>query len=598
MKQTQAIKISNKNRGFTLIEIIVGLAIAGILLAGAIGAYTALTRNVKLVREKTILTSLSNNYLEVVRNLPYSQVGTIVGNPTGSLPDLTNAATVTIESTAYKIYYEVTYVDDPADGLAPTDVAPADYKQVKLSIKNLATTVVTNFLTNVSPKGLEGTSNAGALLIKVFDAVGQPVAGAGIHIQKTDNSIILDRTGDSAGNWIEVGLPPAVNGYHIVVAKSAYSTDQTYSITAPNPNPIKTDATTLVGQITQVSFAIDLLSNLAIKTLDQTCQNLSAINVNVSGAKLIGTNPNVLKFNNNYSSSGGQIALNNIEWDAYTPTLLTGQSYTVVGTSPIQQINVLPNTTQTFTIILGPASANSLLIIVKDAATKAPLENASAHLLNNDAPAENYTGITGGSVWVQVDWTGGGGQVQFTDKTRYFSDDANIDVTTVPTGIRLSKVLGNYAASGWLESSTFDTGGASSYTTLTWEPQSQDPATTLKFQIASNNDNTTWNYKGPDGTAAAYYTVSGMTINAVHNNDRYIRYKTFLSTADSLKTPVLTSININYVSGCFTPGQTFFTNLTAGNNFSLDVALTGYLTQIVNNLNINGNQALEILMSP
>ena len=89
----------------------------------------------------------------------------------------------------------------------------------------------------------------------------------------------------------------------------------------------------------------------------------------MAGAKIIGT-PNVLKFNNNYSSVGGTIALNNIEWDTYTPTLLTGQSVIVYGTSPIQAITVLPGTTQTYTAILGSNStANSLLAIVKDSSS-------------------------------------------------------------------------------------------------------------------------------------------------------------------------------------------------------------------------------------
>ena len=63
-------------------------------------------------------------------------------------------------------------------------------------------------------------------------------------------------------------------------------------------------------------------------------------------------------------------------------------------------------------------------------------------------------------------------------------------------------------------------------------------------------------------------------------------------------TPVLSNINLNYVSGCYTPGQSMFPNLTAGNNYDLEVSLAGYSSQTINNLNINGNQLLEVLMSP
>jgi type II secretory pathway pseudopilin PulG len=581
--------------GFILIEVVVGLAIFGILLSGVIGAYSVLSKSTRAAREKVVLSSLSQNYLEIVRNMPYSQVGTVNGNPSGNLPDYSNAYTQAIEGTTYKIYYEITYVHDPADPVASNP----DYKQVKMSIQNTLTGIITSFVTTVAPKSLITNPNTGAISVQVINAQGQPVSGANIHFVNTalNPDILLDRTSDSSGNWVEVGLPTSVNNYHIVVTKSGYSTDQTYPITPSNPNPVKPDATVVNGQVTQITFTIDLLSTLIIKTLDQTCQNVSGVNVNVRGAKLIGTNPSVYKYDQNFSSSGGTITINNLEWDTYIPTLLTGQSVMIYGTSPIQQITVLPGTTQTFTLILGPASTNSILIIVKDAATGAALEGASVHLQKGGSQPQDYYGTTGGSVWEQASWTGGGGQAAFTDDTRYFADNGNVDANSNPTGLRLRKTAGNYAPSGWVESSTYDTGAASNFTTLTWAPQSQNSGTALQFQIATNTDNATWDYKGPDGTAATFYTVSGSSINAIHDNGRYVRYKVFLSTNASNQTPVLTSLDANYVSGCFTPGQVIFPELTAGNNYSLDVSLTGYQTKVIPSLDINGNQVLEVNLS-
>ncbi len=595
-------KIFRKAEGFTILEVVVGIFIFTILVAGVLGSISALTRSVKAAREKTELASLVSADLEIVRNLPYAQVGTVNGNPSGNLPDAPNPRTVTIEGRAYRIYYEVTYFDDPADGTAVlgTDSSAADYKQVKMFVQSTVTGALTTIVTNIAPKGLEGTQNAGALLLKVFNAVGTPVPNAAIHITNTvlTPNIILDRTTDSSGNWTEVGLPASVNGYHITVTKTGYSTDQTYPITAQNPNPIKPDATVLVGQVTQVSFAIDVLSNLTVRTLDQKCQAINGVNVNVAGAKLIGTSPNVYKFNQNYSSAAGQIALTNIEWDTYTPTLLTGQNLMVFGTSPIQQIDVLPGTSQTFTLILGPQSTNSLLVIIKDAATGAALEDAQVHLQKGGSVPQDYYGVTGGSVWSQSDWTGGSGQVTYADTTQYYADDGAIDVNSAPTGVRLKKTSGNYALSGVLESSTFDTGtDQTNFTTLSWAPSSQDPATTLKFQLAANNDNATWNYVGPDGTAATYYTTPGTSISGAADTNRYIRYKAFLSTTATNKSPVLTGFTLNYVAGCFSPGQSVFLSLTAGNNYSLDVSLAGYQTQTINSLNISGNQVLQVLLN-
>lgn len=594
--------VATSAAGFTLVEAIVGIAIFSLLASGVLGAILALQQSVKVARERTELASLVSADLEVVRNLPYAQVGTMNGNPSGSLPDLTNKRSIIIEGRTYYIYYEVTYFDDPADGtaLAGTDPAPADYKQVKMFIQSSFTPTVTTILTNVVPKGLEGTQNAGALLLKVFNAQGQPVVGANLHITNVSltPNIVLDRQTDSLGNWVEVGLPPSVNGYHIVATKSGYSSDATYPLTAQNPNPTKPDATVAVGQVTQVSFSIDLLANLTVKTLDQKCQLVNGVNINVAGAKLVGTSPNVYKYDQNLTSALGQIVLNNIEWDTYTPTLLTGQNLMVVGTSPIQQIDVLPGTSQVFTMLLGTQTTNSLLVIVKDAITGAALEDAQVHLQKGGSTPQDYYSLTGGSVWTQSSWVGGSGQATFTDITKYFTDDGNVDINSAPTGVRLDKASGNYAAAGTLESSTFDTGtDQTNYTTLTWLPTSQDPAATLKFQVAVNNDNATWNYVGPDGTAATYFTASGTSLHVSSDGNRYIRYKAFLSTTANNKTPVLTSLTLNYVAGCFSPGQSVFQSLTAGNNYTLDVTLSGYQTQTVNSLNISGNQVVQILLS-
>jgi hypothetical protein len=440
--------------------------------------------------------------------------------------------------------------------------------------------------------------NGGALSIKVFDAVGQPISGAQINIVNNDiiPNINLTRLSDSNGHWDEVGLPPSANNYHITVSKVGYSTDQTYPSTTGNPNPVKPNATIVNGAVTQVSFSIDKLSSLVFSTLNRTCQPLVGVGLDVLGSKLIGT-PNVLKFNNSYTSGGGgHIQLLNIEWDNYTPILKAGQGYMIYGSYPIQQAVILPDTSQNFSLIIGPETSDSLLVVVRDASSGNPIEGASVNI-QGSSPATDITQVTGGSIWSQQDWSGGPGQDNFTDMTRYFEDDGSLSSSGVPSALRLAKTGSSYASSGSLVSSTFDTGAEStSYTTLTWEPTSQDPATSIKFQIASNNDDSTWDFIGPDGTPGSFYTVPGSTISAANNNNRYIRYKVFLSTADSSKTPVLTSVNLNYVSGCFTPGQTIFPDL-ANATYRAAISAPGYVSQTVNGINVNGYYILQVSLS-
>jgi prepilin-type N-terminal cleavage/methylation domain-containing protein len=589
-------------KGFTIIEVLVSIAVFLLMMVTIYQVALTVSRGIKNFRDNTVVSSLADQYLEIARNLPYSQIGTFSGNPHGNLPDLPNSVTEVINDTSYNIYYVVNYIDDPADGtiLAGTDAAPNDYKQIKLYVEKVSTGITSSFLTNIAPKGLEGSNNGGALLIKVFDAVGQPVAGATVHITNTavSPSINLTRTSDSAGNWVEVGLPASANSYHVVVTKNNYSSDQTYPISVSNPNPTKPDATILAGTVTQISFSIDKTSNLTFNILNQFCSPLNAIGLDVRGSKIIGT-PNVLKFDNSYNSdTNGQVTISNIEWDNYVPAI-NSNTYMIYGSSPIQQISVLPNTSQTYTFILGNKTANSLLVIVKDSSTSNPIEGASV-TLNNGDPDDDITKLTAGSIWNQDDWSGGDGQQNFTDVTKYSQDDDNLDYAGVPLALRLVDYGDqNYASSGTLTSSSFDTGtNATAYTSLTWNPTSQDPATTLKFQIATNNDNATWNYVGPDGTSGSYFTVPGTTINVANGNNRYIRYKVFMSTTDSTKTPVLTSVGINYVVGCFTPGQAMFPGLNSNKTYQVQVSMPGYSTQTISDLTVSGYQTLEVLLTP
>ena len=612
------LKKNSKNKGFTrtykyvygfsLIESMIGIVIFTLLAGATYQTFMAVSKTIVLDRENTTIANLADQYLEIARNLPYAQIGTTQGNPNGALPDYANLKTAIVGATTYQIYYEVTYTDDPADGLfiSGTDMsAPNDYKQVKLSIKNTTTGRITNFVTNIVPSGLEGMTSGGALWIHVIDAVGQPVAGASITITNStiSPSINLNRTssnvsGGIGGDWVEVGLPDSANSYHIVVTKNGYSTDQTYAISGGNPNPVKGDSTIANGQVTDITFSIDLLSNLTFNTLNTTCQAISSVGIGVNGTKLIGT-PSLLKFSNTYNSNGGgQVALNNIEWDNYTPAL-TGNSYMIFGSSPIQQINLLPSTTQSFNLILGAKTTNSFLAIVKDKATNNAIEGANVRLTNSSLGLDTDID-TGGSLFGQQFWNGGGGQDSFSNTTQYYSDDGNIDTTSTPLAMRLKfDANGTTVNSGTLTSSTFDTGtNSTTYTTIEWLPASQDPSATVKFQVATNNDNSTWNFYGPDGTASTYYTTSGTTLNSNNNNKRYVRYKIFLSTTDTTKNPTITSVNINYVSGCFTPGQVMFPGLTADNNYQLDVSMSGYTTKTITGLNITGYQTLTILLAP
>lgn len=106
-----------------------------------------------------------------------------------------------------------------------------------------------------------------------------------------------------------------------------------------------------------------------------------------------------------------------------------------------------------------------------------------------------------------------------------------------------------YASSGTLESSTFDTGSdKATYNWIKWTG-TQPENTQIRFQLASsNNSSGPWNFVGPDGTGNTFYNNGALEyINYnYHANQRYLRYRLSLDTSSELQVPVLEDLTISY----------------------------------------------------
>jgi len=456
-------------------------------------------------------------------------------------------------------------------------------------------------VSNVSPKNLETASTNGALFIRVFDASGNPVPQASVHVENAALSINIDDTTDNNGLLAIVDVPPAQNSYRIVVTKSGFTTDRTYAATAENPNPLKLDATVILQQLTQISFVIDKVSTINVHSRDMQCASVPSVSFTIAGAKLIGANPDVLKFSGSFSTDASGIkTLNNIEWDMFT--IVVGGGFNLAGVNPLSPFAILPDSAQNVDIIIADGTPNNLLVTVKDSVTGLPLSGVNLTLTQGSFSA---TAVTGRGYLEQTDWSGGGGQADFTDPSKYWNEDGNIDVNSPAGELKLVKVLGNYVSSGVLTSSIFDTGTSSNFSNIIWIPTSQPPQTgadSVKFQLATSPDNTattTWQYLGPDGTSGTYYSVSNNNINSVHNGDRYFRYKIFLSTEASNKTPNVASVAVTYTSSCIPSGQALFSALSSGNH-DLLLEKSGYQTKTyeVNIITNDDWQSIGIIMSP
>jgi len=589
--------------GFSLIEALVGTAVFIIIAVSVYQGYAMATEAVRVLRLNIVATALSNEQFEIARNLPYTDVGVVAGIPLGKIPYI---QTLIRGNVPFTVTTTIRSIDDLFDGTiggVPNDSSPADYKFIELEIscfscKNFKPI---RFVTHVAPKGLETASTNGALFVQVFDAVGQPVQGANVHIEnnQVSPSIIIDDTTNNNGMLQIIDAPPGVEVYEIRVSKSGYSEDNTYLTGAPgNPYPTKPHATVALQQVTQISFAIDRVSVFNISSVNQACVPVGNIDFRLQGSRIIGTSPDVLKYDNAQATNGsGQKTIANLEWDVYGFHFIDA-AYDLAGSIPLVPLNLNPNVNQDIKLIVEPKNPRAFLVTVKDAGTQLPLSDANVQL---HSTSYDNTLITGSGFLRQTDWSGGSGQDDFIDSTMYFDSDGNIEIADPIGEIKLWKPFGiEYAPVGYLISSTFDTGSSSNFHQIIWQPQDQPAETgsdSVRFQIATNNDNTTWNFLGPDGTQDTFYTLADPIINSIHNGDRYIRYKIFLRTADTDYTPNVAEIAITFTSSCVPPGQVFFTGLDSG-DYDLIISKTGYATFNDTVAISDAWQQREVLLAP
>ncbi len=580
--------------GLTLIETLIGSALFGIIATAIYFSFANIldiTTNTKLIESAT---GAIQSRIEVIRNMPYQDIGIDGGWPAGKLPV---ATTTVYDGTPFQLSFTVRNIDDPFDGTlggTPNDTAPADYKLIEIVAgcplcKHFIPVILT---ARVAPKGLENASTNGTLFVNVFDADGSPVSGANVMVTNgsTTPTIFINDTTNMNGVLQLVDIPTSTSNYQIFVSKTGFSSDKTYPPgTVANPTPIRPHATVAQAQVTQVSFAIDALSAMLIQSADEFCAPVSNVAFTEVGTKLIGTSPDVLKYSTSSTTGGGGIVTRNLEWDTYTFTP-SNAVYDLAGyTSPlVLALDPAQSYTTHWTVV--PKSSSALLISVSDASSSLPLGSATTTLTKTGFSS---SATTGRRTVIQNTWSGSG----------------NSGFDSLSTGVDTSggelKLLVN--ASGtyttgieeWLISNTFDFGtSTTSFFMIETNPQNQPTSTgadSLRFQVAANNDGATWNFVGPDGTSGTYFSSDDSL--AYFNGRRYMRYKVFLKTADETVAPSLDSVTITFGSNCFPGSQAFFSGLSSG-SYTLTIERSGYQTTSTLISIGSGWQEQKIFLSP
>jgi prepilin-type N-terminal cleavage/methylation domain-containing protein len=387
--------------GMTLIEVMVALAIFSIAM---VGLYALIVMGIRVStdsRARLDATALANERMEMVRNLTYDNVGTVGGVPNGTLQ---RTELLTVNRIQYTITTDVVYVDDPFDGTlggTPNDLFNADYKKIRVEVAwpNMLNHNPVVLISDATPKGIENNDSGGTLMLTAFDANGAPVSTPTLHVFNDDVMPPVDLTttmGDD-GRYVLPGMPAAQESYDISVTKPGYSTSTTYPIDAGNPHPTPPPASIFAGAVTELSFSIDRLSTLTIRSLDPGGTPIGSVNYQLRGAKTIRADASakpIYKYSQAHTTDGaGLTSLTDMEWDTYELTMDSAATgYDIAGTNPPGLINLLPGASQTYDLTLVPHSAHTLLVTVRGL-NNALIAGASARL-TRVAPPYDVTQTT------------------------------------------------------------------------------------------------------------------------------------------------------------------------------------------------------------
>src|SRR5690606_13925038 len=89
--------------------------------------YTLISFN----RARISAKHLAQEKMELIRNLPYDEIGTQGGIPSGSL--LQNES-IQQNGLNFNVKTDIIYIDDPFDDTSPDDLLPTDYKRVRVDV--------------------------------------------------------------------------------------------------------------------------------------------------------------------------------------------------------------------------------------------------------------------------------------------------------------------------------------------------------------------------------------------------------------------------------------------------------------------------------
>lgn len=377
-----------------MIEVLVSILILAIVAGAIFQGFAASSAQVGKSRLDSVSSKLAAGALEDARNMKYDDVGTVGGNPPGTL-----SATVdrVVSGTTYRIVTSVVYVDDPAQGRPQTYV---NYKKVTISVTPqvpLGTAITAS--TIIAPPSYASISGKATAVVTVVDAVtDDPLPGATVTLSGSTSPTRID-SADASGKAVFAGLLPSATSpaspQYYYVASAA----RTGYLTHPDTPVTVTRENLTASQTWQVTIKMYKPATINVNLVD------SATGLPITERSDVAiTSPAPTSISQTFTTFTGALTATTLGGNPIVPNLspftvaTRTDCYADATQSAAVPAGYPTNTSHTFTIPLIRMTGGWLDVWVKRNGTGAPIGNATVQVSggpSNMAPLARTTDANG-----------------------------------------------------------------------------------------------------------------------------------------------------------------------------------------------------------
>ena len=434
---------------------------------------------------------------------------------------------------------------------------------------------------------------SGALQGTVSISGGNPISGAtvalGSRTTTTDVNGAYSFSGLPSGTYPGITVSfPGFNSVTVanIVINDGLTTTQDFALTPAPASGCLTDTT-------QADFQAGIPTNC---DLTSSPGDITLVNA-----------PSINQQNTTLSNSGVGITITTFGGQTFTPSV-TGQLVKAdinlfcsgcTGTTPNLTLSLratsggLPTGTDLASATITGFNSGAAVYYTGTFGTPPTLTAGTMYALVI-RPTANPSPGTYALTRSSTDVYAGGTRVSGATSGTVWSIPLTAGVST-DAGFRIF-IQSGFASSGTFVSSTKDanppTGSAASWGTLTWTADTPSGAA-IQFQAAaSNNAVGPFNFVGPDGTAATFFTNGGSL--AQFNGNRYLKYQSSFSTNSGAVTPTLHDVTVCFSDAAVTTLTVAAATGTFGGTVDLSATLTANGTGLSGktvSFTLNGNSA-------